>query len=455
MKSIKKSLSTTQIIALGFFVAILIGTALLMLPVSSADGRVTPLIDSLFTATTSICVTGLVVVPTYLHWSAFGKVVILLLIQLGGLGIISFTTGIMMVIGRRITLHDRILLEDALNLNTLSGLVAFLRKIFCGTFIIEGIGALGYTFLFIPKYGLLRGIWYSIFHSVSAFCNAGIDLLGNSSLCNYLTNTWMNIVTMFLIISGGIGFIVWLDLLDAFKNLIKKKKAFSYIVKKLPIHTKLVLITTFILLFGGMLLILLFEYDNTATIGNLDFYHKILASLFQSVTTRTAGFLTISQSSLRPHTALICMFLMFIGGSSIGTAGGIKTTTFALLVLNTIMIVKGQNHVTVFHKTIPHKTHQKAIAVTLVSFMVLGVAIITMSCFETGSLMDIAYEVTSAIATVGLTRDFTPHLHLIGKTIIIICMYLGRIGPLSLAILFNNNTKRSLIAYPHEDVTVG
>ena len=451
MKSIKKSLSTTQIIALGFFVAISIGTALLMLPVSSADGRVTPLIDSLFTATTSICVTGLVVVPTYLHWSAFGKVVILLLIQLGGLGIISFTTGIMMVIGRRITLHDRILLEDALNLNTLSGLVAFLRKIFCGTFIIEGIGALGYTFLFIPNYGFLRGIWYSIFHSVSAFCNAGIDLLGDNSLCNYLTNTWMNVVTMFLIISGGIGFIVWWDLLDAFKNLTKKKKAFSYIVKKLHIHTKLVLITTFILLFGGMLLILMFEYDNTATIGNLDFYHKILASLFQSVTTRTAGFLTIS----RPHTALICMFLMFIGGSSIGTAGGIKTTTFALLVLNTIMIVKGQNHVTVFHKTIPHKTHQKAIAVTLVSFLVLGVAIITMSCFETGSLMDIAYEVTSAIATVGLTRDFTPHLHLIGKTIIIICMYLGRIGPLSLAILFNNNTKRSLIAYPHEDVTVG
>ena len=279
MKSIKKSLSTTQIIALGFFVAILIGTALLMLPVSSADGRVTPLIDSLFTATTSICVTGLVVVPTYLHWSAFGKAVILLLIQLGGLGIISFTTGIMMVIGRRITLHDRILLEDALNLNTLSGLVAFLRKIFCGTFIIEGIGALGYAFLFIPKYGLLRGIWYSIFHSVSAFCNAGIDLLGNNSLCNYLTNTWMNVVTMFLIISGGIGFIVWWDLLDAFKNLIKKEKAFSYIVKKLHVHTKLVLITTFILLFGGMLLILLFEYDNTATIGNLDFYHKILASL--------------------------------------------------------------------------------------------------------------------------------------------------------------------------------
>lgn len=455
MRSFKKSLSTTQIIALGFFVAIVIGTALLMLPISSANGRITPWIDSLFTATTSICVTGLVVVPTYLHWSAFGKAVILLLIQLGGLGIISFTTGIMMVIGRRITLHDRILLEDALNLNTLSGLVAFLRRIFCGTFIIEGIGAVGYAFLFIPKYGMLRGIWYSVFHSVSAFCNAGIDLLGNNSLTDYLTNTWMNVVTMFLIISGGIGFIVWWDLLDAMQKLIKKKKSFSYVITKLRLHTKLVLITTFLLLFGGMLLILLFEYDNAATIGNLDFYHKALASLFQSVTTRTAGFLTISQSSLRPHTSLICMFLMFIGGSSIGTAGGIKTTTFALLVLNTVMVVKGQDHVTVFHKTIPHKTHQKAIAVTLVSFLVLGIAIITMSFFESGSLMDIAYEVTSAIATVGLTRDLTPHLHLIGKTIIIICMYLGRIGPLSLAILFNNNTKRSLVAYPHEDVTVG
>lgn len=455
MSLLRKNLSTTQIIALGFFTAIVIGTFFLMLPISSANGKMTPFLDSLFTATTSICVTGLVVVPTYLHWSFFGKIIILILIQLGGLGIISFTTGIMMVIGRRITLRDRMLLEDALNLNTLSGLVAFLRRIFTGTFIVEGIGAVCYSFVFIPEYGLLRGIWYSVFHSVSAFCNAGIDLLGNNSLGAYLTNTWVNVVTMLLIISGGIGFIVWWDIVKGIKTWIHKKQSFSHVIQKLQLHTKIVLITTLCLIFGGALTILVFEYNNAGTIGNLDFYHKILASFFQSVTTRTAGFLTFSQSNMHPHTSLICMFLMFIGGSSIGTAGGIKTTTFALLVLNTVMIVRGRDHLIVFHKSVPHRTHQKAIAVTMVSFLVLCAAIIILACFEPGSIMDIAYEVTSAIGTVGLSRDFTDNLHNIGKVIIIVCMYLGRIGPLSLAILFNNNAKRSLISYPSEDVTVG
>lgn len=455
MTSLRKNLSTTQIIALGFFAAIVFGTFFLMLPISSANGKMTPFIDSLFTATTSICVTGLVAVPTYLHWSFFGKVVILILIQLGGLGIISFTTGIMMVIGRRITLRNRILLEDALNLNTLSGLVAFLRRIFTGTFIIESIGAICYSFVFIPEYGILRGIWYSVFHSVSAFCNAGIDLLGNNSLSAYLTNTWMNVVTMSLIITGGIGFIVWWDIVRGVRNLIKNKQSFSHIIQKLHLHTKIVLVTTLCLILGGALAIFVFEFNNPGTIGDLDLYHKILASFFQSVTTRTAGFLTFSQSNMFPHTSLICMFLMFIGGSSIGTAGGIKTTTFALLVLNTVMIVRGRDHLIVFRKAVPHKTHQKAIAVTMVSFLVLCAAIITLSCFEPGSMMEIAYEVTSAIGTVGLSKDFTDNLHIVGKVIIIVCMYLGRIGPLSLAIMFNNNAKRSLVSYPSEDVTVG
>ena len=212
MKQRKNELSTTQVISLGFFLAILVGTILLSLPVCSASGKATPLMDALFTATTSVCVTGLVVVPTYAHWSLLGKIIILILIQLGGLGVVSFSTAVMMFIGRRITLKDRMLLEDALNLNTLSGLVRFLRWILKGTFLIEGLGFAGYCLVFVPQFGP-KGIWYSLFNAVSAFCNAGMDIIGPNSLENYITHPWINIVTMFLIIMGGPGFIVWMDLL--------------------------------------------------------------------------------------------------------------------------------------------------------------------------------------------------------------------------------------------------
>lgn len=455
MKPLQKTLSTTQIIALGFFSAILIGTLLLMLPISSANGKATPLIDALFTATTSVCVTGLVVVPTCLHWSLFGKIIILILIQLGGLGIISFTTAIMMIIGKKITLGDRLLLEDALNLNTLSGLVAFLQKIFKWTFLVEGVGAICYTFVFIPQYGFLHGIWFAIFHSVSAFCNAGIDLLGSDSLAQYLTNPWINFVTMALIILGGIGYIVWDDILRIFSKMRQKKLHPSQCFQRLHLHTKLVLLTTGILILLGTIGIFFLEYTNEDTIGNLNFFEKLLASLFQSVTTRTAGFLTFSQANMRGPTVLICIFLMFIGGSSIGTAGGIKTTTFAALVLSALSTIKGQKHLVVFHKTIPHKTVQKAFAVTFVSFFALCTAIVALAVVENGSLTDIAYEAASAIATVGLSRDYTNHLHFAGKAIIILCMYLGRIGPISMAIAFSSREKPSGLTYPHEDITVG
>lgn len=455
LHTIRNSLSTTQIIALGFFFAILTGTLLLCLPIASANGESTPFADSLFTATTSVCVTGLVVVNTAAHWSLFGKVVILILIQLGGLGVISLSTGIMMVIGRRITLRDRLLLEDAFNLNTLSGLVKFLRRVFKGTFIIEGLGAIGYALVFIPEFGLLRGIWYSVFHSVSAFCNAGIDLLGENSLGNYLTNPWINIVTMLLIILGGIGFIVWWDVLRIIQGIREKQIPREHCIRRLHLHTKIVLITTLILIVAGALLIFLLEFSNPATIGNLTVPQKILASFFQSVTTRTAGFLTFSQSGMKESTVLICLFLMFIGGSSIGTAGGIKTTTFALLILSTASTIKGSDHLVVCRKSVPHRTVQKALAVTLVSLFVLFLAILSLSLVQEGRILDIAYEATSAIATVGLSRDFTDNLHLAGKLIIITCMYLGRIGPISMAIFFSHKSKSSLVSYPHEDVTVG
>lgn len=453
MKS--KKLSTTQIIAFGFLTAIVIGTFILCLPVCSASGDWTNPVDALFTATTSVCVTGLVVVQTSTYWSLFGKIVILLLIQLGGLGVVSFTTGLMMLIGQKITLSDRLLLEDALNLSTLRGLVRFLRKIFLGTFIVEGIGALGYLFVFIPEYGILRGIWYSVFHAVSAFCNAGIDILGDNSLMDYVKNPWMNFITMFLIIMGGLGFVVWMDIKNTIekiqKNNIPKKKFFS----NLMLHSKITLITTALLIVLGAVFILILEYDNPDTIGSFNFPLKLQVSFFQSVTTRTAGFFTISQKSLRPTTVLICLILMFIGGSSIGTAGGIKTSTFALLVLSAVSTIKGRRQVVAFGKTIPHHTIKKALAVTLVSILVLFVLTILLYQAEGGSMTDIVYETTSAIATVGLSRDLTASLNLWGKLIIILAMYLGRIGPISLAIIFGNRVKNAVISYPEENITVG
>lgn len=455
MKHQKHTLSTTQIIALGFFCAICIGTILLCLPASSASHRVTPFIDSLFTATTSVCVTGLVVVQTSAHWSLFGQFVILCLIQLGGLGIVTFTTSIMMVIGRQITLKDRLLLEDALNLSTLSGLVKFLRKVLKGTFLIETLGFIGYSFVFIPEYGLKHGLWFSLFNAVSAFCNAGMDVIGANSLAEYLTDPWINFVTMFLIIMGGIGFIVWMDIGELIKKLMKKQLPKEHCIKRLTLHTKIVLIATAILILGGAFIIFLLEFHNPKTIGTLTFFQKLLACLFQSVTTRTAGFLTFSQKNMHPTTVLVCIFLMFIGGSSIGTAGGIKTSTASLLFLSAWSTIKGDQHVVVFHKRIPHQTIKKALAVTMVSILVLLTMTVLLYEFEGGSMLDTIFETTSAIATVGLSRDYTACLHIPGKIIIILLMYLGRIGPISMAIIFGNRQHKALISYPEEDITVG
>ncbi len=455
MKHLNVELSTTQIIALGFFCAILIGTGLLCIPAAAADGQQISFVDALFTSTTSICVTGLTVKETASYWSPFGQAVILILIQLGGLGIVSFTTAVMMVIGRQITLKDRLLLEDSLNLNTLSGLVKFLRQILKGTFIVELIGMLGYSFIFVPQYGLGKGLWLSLFNAVSAFCNAGMDLLGGNSLADYLTNPWMNFVTMFLIIMGGIGFIVWMDIGGLLHKIHARKLPIRNSLHRLRLHTKLVLASTALLIFGGALLIFVMEYNNPDTIGKLTLPQKLLASLFEAVTTRTAGFYTFSQHALRPTTVAVCLFLMFIGGSSIGTAGGIKTTTASLLFLSARSTIRGDEHVIAFHRQIPHSIIKKALAVTIVSLFVLFLSTILLYSCEGGAMQDVAFETTSAIATVGLSRDYTPCLHLPGKLIIIILMYLGRIGPISMAIVFGNRRRKTLVSYPEEEITVG
>jgi len=452
----KHELSTAQIIALGFFITILIGSFLLCLPICASDGQWTNYLDALFTSTTSVCVTGLVVVDTYAHWSLFGQIIILLLVQCGGLGIITLSTFLMVLIGKKVSLKDRLLLEDAFNLDTLQGLVRFLKRVLKGTFLIECIGAVCYMAVFVPEFGI-KGIWYSVFNAVSAFCNAGMDVIGNRSLMDYVGHPWINMVTMILIILGGIGFIVWWDVLRVAKEIRSGNIARRFMFRSLKLHSKVVLVTTGILILGGAAIIYLLEYQNPHTLGTLSFGEKLMASLFQSVTFRTAGFATISQKGLCGASVLVGIVLMMIGGSPVGTAGGVKTSTMALVFFTAAATVKGEEKVTVFKRTIPLKTIRKAVSVTLVFGAVLLVMIILMSLLVEGSMMDIAYETASALGTVGLSRDFTATMNSVGKVLIIICMYLGRIGPISMAIAFTfKGSKRGYqIRYPEEDVTVG
>lgn len=449
-----RNLSTTQLIVLGFFTAIIMGAILLMLPVSAADGQSTPFLDALFTSTTCVCVTGLVVVDTFSHWSIFGQIVILLLIQCGGLGIISITTGVMLMIGKKVSLKDRLLLEDAFNLSSLSGLVRFLKRVIKGTFLLEAMGAVLYMFVFVPEFGL-KGIWISVFNSVSAFCNAGIDIIGNNSLMNYVTNVPVNLITMALIVLGGLGYIVWWDFLRVFqlarKGEIKKKQMWN----RLTLHTKLVVIMSLGLIFGGGLVIFCTEYANPLTMGPLSFGEKILAALFQSVTCRTAGFATVSQTGLKDSTALFCMILMFVGGSPVGTAGGIKTTTIAIIVIAAGSIIRGYEEAGLFGRSISIRNVRKALAVTMVSAIVTLAALMILLCIQPGNFVDIAYEVFSAVGTVGLTRNLTPILNPVSKLIIILCMYLGRIGPISMAIAVGHKKKKAMVYCPKEEVTVG
>ena len=446
----KITISTTHLIMLSFLAAVLLGAVLLSLPISAADGQATPFVDALFTATTATCVTGLVVVPTATSWSLFGHIVILILIQLGGLGVITVLAGITLTLNRKMGISRSILLQDAFNLDTLFGLGAFVKKVIIGTFIVEGIGALAYMTVFIPEFGA-RGIWISVFTSISAFCNAGIDIIGENSLINYATNPVINAVTSALIVLGGIGYIVWWDVL---RVLREKKRGFA--LRRLTLHSKIVLSATAILIFGGGLLIFLFERNNPHTIGNMNLFDQIQVSIFQSVTTRTAGFATIPQENLGNPAAFVSLLLMFIGGSPVGTAGGIKTVTFVVLFAAALVVVKQKNEVNMFGRSITRQAVSKAVGVCCMSFGIMFVSTVLLSVVTDASALDILFETVSATATVGLTRNLTPSLNTLGKLIITATMYLGRVGPISLMIAFNLRKKRpSIITNPVETISVG
>lgn len=449
-------LTTTRIIMLGFLLGALIGAFLLTLPVSLRPGAGISFIDALFVATSSVCVTGLSTVNIGETFSPFGQVVLLFLIQFGGLGIVTFTTIVLCIFRRRITLSDRMLIQSAYNLDTLSGLVRLTMRILKVTLFLEGLGALGYFLVFIPQYGA-TGIWYGIFHAVSAFCNAGIDLLGGNSFCNYVENPIINFTTIFLIIVSGLGFPVYWEVAGFtafhFSKKFHRASLFSLsshphrfhappgrdsFPRKMKLHARLVLLSTLILILAGMFLTLLFEYNNPDTLGPLSWPNKLMASLFQSVTLRTAGFATISQEHFRPASCLAYLALMFIGGSPAGTAGGVKTVTILLLFASMFANIRGKSNVTVMHRKIPDDTIRRCVAIVTFSFSTLLVLTTALLAVQQAGFLDALYEMTSAIATVGLSRGLTGALLSPGKLLIILTMYLGRIGPITLALAFNS-----------------
>lgn len=454
----KIKFSTTQIIALGFLGLILVGSFLLMLPISSNSGQWTSFVDALFMATTSTCVTGLVTVNTLAYWSTFGHVVILCLIQLGGLGVVTFSTMFLMIIGQRISLHQRMVIQDSYNLDTLKGLVNLTRKIVIGTFVVETAGALIYMVRFIPLYGVGQGIWRSFFTAVSAFCNAGIDLIGTNSMEPFVGDVLINITTMFLIIVAGLGFPVWWDVIKTGKKAKQDQRSHRGFFKRLSLQSKIVLSMTSILIFVGAIFFFIMEYNNPATMGNLAPHEKVMASFFQSVTLRTAGFQTVAQEGLTTPSQLISLIWMFIGGSPSGTAGGVKTVTIVVIILSVFAILRNNKDTEIFSRKLSDSMLRKALAVFGVSFCVLMLSIISLSIvMPNANIMDIIYESTSAIGTVGLSRNFTGTLNIAGKLIITLTMYLGRIGPISLALAFNASArdKKAGRHLPEEKITVG
>lgn len=447
----KRSLMTaTRIIMLGFLVGALIGSVLLYLPISHKPGITLAYMDAFFLSMSSICVTGLSTVNVGETFSAFGQIVLLLLIQMGGLGVVTFTTLILIAFHKRITLSERILIQNAYNLDTLAGLVKLTKNIICVTLWIELIGAFFYSMVFIPEFGP-QGLWYSVFHSVSAFCNAGIDLLGGNSFCAYRDNPIINFTTIFLIVAGGLGFPVYWEIGRVFRAKWERKGLSG----KMSFHSKLVLQITLVLILGGTFVTLLLEHNNPDTLGLLPWRNKFMAALFQSVTLRTAGFATIDQAGFGSASCMVYLVLMFIGGSSAGTAGGVKTVTITLLLASVISNIQGKKEVIVKNRKITDTIIRRCVAIIIFSFMTLMILTTVLLAVQPMDFLDTIYEMTSAIATVGLSRGVTGSLNTMGKIVVAVAMYLGRIGPITLALAFNSNKGNPAASYAEGKVILG
>ncbi|PMQ01474.1 MAG: Trk family potassium uptake protein [Dictyoglomus sp. NZ13-RE01] len=434
----------------GFFVrsflfVILTGTFLLMLPISSRSGNFTDFVTALFTATSATCVTGLVVVDTGTHWSHFGHLVIMLLIQIGGLSYVVLVTSLMLLLNRKIPLRERIMIQFSLNALSLRGIVRFLKGVLITVLSVEGLGALLLFFVFIRDYPLIKAIKFAVFHSVSAFCNAGFDLIGGfRSFTGYVDDILLNLTITSLIIIGGIGFLV---IYDIYQKLTKKKN-------HLALHSKAALLTTLFLIVIGTIMIFILEYNNT--LKPLSWKGKILGAYFQSVTPRTAGFNTLDIGKMRPATWLFLILLMFIGASPGGTGGGIKTVTFLVLLLSVYTTILERKHVHFKNRSINWETVKRAWAVFFFSLSLVILSWFLLLLTEPFEPLKILFEVVSAFGTVGLSTGITPQLSTFGRLVITFTMFLGRVGTVTagLALLSFVNHKKT-VDYPTEEVSVG
>lgn len=441
------NLHPTQILVLGFAAVILIGSMLLNLPIASQDGQSIGFVNALFTSTSAVCVTGLVVVDTLTHWTIFGQIVILFLIQIGGLGFMTMGTLFALILGKKITLKKRLIIQEALNQFNVSGVVRLTKYVLIMTFTIEGIGAALLSIRFIPTYGLVKGIWYSIFHAISAFCNAGFDLIGNfRSLTPFVNDPLISLVVLVLIVLGGIGFVVILDVLQ--------KKSFA----KLSLHSKLAITVTVILIGIGFISMLVLEFNNPHTMGELPLKGKLLSGMFHSITPRTAGFNILPTDKLTMASIFFTIVLMFIGGSSAGTAGGVKITTVGVIVITIVSVIKGKTDTEVFGRRIPRSLVDRSLAIIgLATGLVIFVTMILLITEAEQTFIEVFFEAVSAFGTVGLSLGITPSLSTIGKLIIALTMFFGRVGPLTIFLALAQQKKaiRGVIRYPEEKVIVG
>ncbi len=444
-----KKLYPVQILALFFIVVIIFGSILLTFPIASNSLESTNYLDALFTATSATSVTGIVTLDTGTYWSSFGKTIILILIQIGGLGIMSFTTFGALKFGNKVSLSTSLLVREALNFDQFQGISLLMKYVITFTIIVESIGAFLLSFVFIPQFGFSEGLYLSLFTSISAFCNAGFDIFGNfSSVTSYYSNPYVLIIIMLLIIIGGIGF-----------GVITEFITYRY-TRKISITTKIVLIVTTTLILLGAVLFFILEYDNPLTLQNMSLSDKILNSFFASVSPRTAGFNSIDLTGLRAGSIVLTCVLMLIGGSPGSTAGGLKTTTIGVIILSIYYYIRNRNRTIVLGKEIPVKIVIKAFIITLTSlFFITIFAILISITHKDASSTSIMFEMFSAFNTVGLSIGLSSQLTSAGKIIVILAMYLGRVGVLTLISAFthrNDNTKKQIgIKYPEVKITVG
>lgn len=430
-KLFKDKLNPPQVLALGFLSLILIGSILLNLPIASSSGTSIGYVNSLFTSASAVCVTGLTVLNTARDFTPFGQVIIITLIQFGGLGIMTLATVGYIIMGKKISFKERLMIKEQLNTESIQGIVKLTKKVIGYTFFLEMMGSLLLALRFVPMFGFEKGLAFSIFHAISAYCNAGFDIFGDS-LIIFQNDYYVLLILSLLIILGGLGFTVYADLLAKDK------------LRKLTLHSKVVLIMTGSLLIIGTLSFLLFESSNPGTLGSMNFPSRLANSFFQSVSPRTAGFYSVDMSKIRETTIFSTIMLMFIGGSPGSTAGGIKTTTFACLLLTTISVVKGEEDVNCLNRRLPFETIKRAVSIFLIGLaIVFSTAIILTITDSSLKFINLLFESTSAFGTVGLTTGITDKLSTLGRLVITLTMYIGRVGPLTMAYAFaRRNMKR-------------